>query len=222
MALTLLIGNKNYSSWSLRPWIAMKVAGIPFEEIVVSLDAADFKARALEIADTGKVPALKDGATKVWESLAILEYLAEKYPSLWPADAGARAHARAVSSEMHAGFAALRRECPMNFCRATKVRELTPEAIADVTRINALWTDCRSRFGNGGPFLFGPFTAADAMYAPIVSRFQTYAVDVNGAARDYMRAVTALPAWAEWGAAARQETWVLPRNEVDWPTVLRA
>jgi glutathione S-transferase len=224
VALTLIIGNKNYSSWSMRPWIAMKVAGIAFEEEVISLDAPDFKQRLSKISGTGKVPALIDGDVHVWESLAILEYLAEKFPhaGLWPANATARAHARAISSEMHAGFVPLRRHCPMNIWRPVKKRELTPEVAANVRRIDAMWTDCRARFGDGGFFLFGRFSAADAMYAPIVSRFHTYAVDVGPAARGYMDAVMALPAWAEWTAAAVKEPWVLPEDEPDWPTVLRA
>jgi glutathione S-transferase len=223
MALKLTLGNKNYSSWSFRPWIALKVAGIPFEEEVISLNAEDFKARVGRISGTGKVPALADGDVHVWESLAILEYVAEKFPQagLWPADPAARALARAIASEMHAGFVPLRRHLPMNMWRPVMTRELTPEAAANVRRIEAIWTDCRNRCGNGGPFLFGAFGAADAMYAPVVSRFHTYAVEVNGPARRYMDAVMALPAWAEWQAAALQEPWVLPEDEVDWPTVLR-
>jgi glutathione S-transferase len=223
MALILLIGNKNYSSWSMRPWIAMKVAGIAFEEEVISLDAKDFKARVTRISGTGKVPALADGDVHVWESLAILDYLAEAYPQarLWPDDPKARAHARAVAAEMHAGFVPLRRHCPMNMWRPPKARQLTPEAAADVRRIEEIWTDCRTRFGGGGPFLFGRFGAADAMYAPVVSRFQTYAIDVGPVARAYMEAVQALPPWTEWRAAALKEPWILPQNEVDWPMVLR-
>jgi glutathione S-transferase len=207
MALHLVIGNKNYSSWSFRPWIAMKAANIPFEETVISLNAPDFKERLLKISGTGKVPALVDGNVHVWESLAILEYLADKFPDhhLWPADPGARAHARAVASEMHAGFLPLRRACPMNFWRPVKARALTDEVAANVRRIDAMWTDCRLRFGQDGPFLFGPFGAADAMYAPMVSRFHTYAIEVG----------------AEWSAAALKEPWVLPEDEPDWPTVLR-
>ena len=222
MALLLLIGNKNYSSWSLRPWIAMKVAGIAFAEQVISLDAADFKERVRKISGTGKVPALADGETKVWESLAILEYLAERFPDarLWPAEAGARAHARAVAAEMHAGFTPLRRHCPMNVRRPVQRREPTPEAAENIGRIDTMWTDCRARFGQSGAFLFGAFGAADAMYAPVVSRFHTYGVDVGPVARAYMAAVMGLPAWAEWCAAARQEPWVLPQDEVDWPVVL--
>ena len=223
MALTLVIGNKNYSSWSFRPWIAMKVAGIAFDEVVISLNAPDFKPRLSKISGTGKVPALVDGDVQVWESLAILEYLAEKFPAakLWPADAAARAHARAIASEMHAGFLPLRRAVPMNLWRPVQSRELNAEAKANVQRIDAMWTDCRTRFGKGGPFLFGTFGAADAMYAPVVARFHTYDIAVGDAARAYMKAVMALPAWAEWTTAALKEPWVLPEDEVDWPTVLR-
>ena len=223
MGLHLTIGNKNYSSWSFRPWIAMKVARIPFDETVISLNAPDFKPRLLAISGTGKVPTLVDGDVHVWESLAIMEYLAEKFPSagLWPADPKARAHARAISNEMHAGFVPLRRHCPMNFWRPVKPRPANPDSDANVKRIDAIWSDCRARFGKGGPFLFGAFTAADAMYAPIVSRFVTYAIEVSAPSRAYMDAVTALPAWAEWKAAALKEEWVLPEDEPDWPTVLR-
>ena len=223
MTLKLTIGNKNYSSWSFRPWIAMKVAGIAFEEEVISLNAADFRARLGKISGTGKVPALADGDVHVWESLAILEYLAEKFPAagLWPSEPQARAHARAIAAEMHAGFVPMRRHLPMNMWRPVKARELTPEATANVRRIDAMWTDCRNRYGKGGAFLFGPFGAADAMYAPVVSRFHTYAVEVSAMSRSYLAAVMALPAWAEWYAAALQEPWVLAEDEVDWPTVLR-
>jgi glutathione S-transferase len=223
MALTLLIGNKNYSSWSFRPWIAMTVAGIPFTEEVISLDAEDFKARVTKISGSGKVPALLDGDVRVWETLAILDYLAETFPQagLWPAERAARAHARAIAAEMHAGFTALRRECAMNMWRPVMARELTPQALADVSRIDAIWTDCRTRFGAGGPFLFGGFGAADAMYAPVVSRFHTYAIKVSAVTRAYMEAVMGLPAWQEWRAAALREPWVLAKDEVDWPVVHR-
>jgi glutathione S-transferase len=222
MAFHLTIGNKNYSSWSMRPWFAMKVAGIPFEETVISLNAPDFKER-LKISGTGKVPVLVDGAVQVWESLAILEYLAETIPAarLWPADPAARAHARVIANEMHAGFVPLRRQCPMNMWRPVKKMELNAEAAANAARIDAMWSDCRARFGAGGPFLFGTFTASDAMYAPVVSRFHTYAVEVGAASRAYMAAVMALPAWAEWRAAALKEEWVLAQDEPDWPIVLR-
>ena len=223
MALKLVIGNKNYSSWSFRPWIAMKVAGIAFEEEVISLDAKDFKTRVTRISGTGKVPALADGNVQVWESLAILEYLAEKFSDarLWPADPAARAQARAIAAEMHAGFVPLRRHLPMNMWRPVMRRDLTPEVQANVRRIEAMWADCRTRHGAGGAFLFGPFGAADAMYAPVVARFHTYAVEVNALARTYMDAVMDLPAWREWQTQALAETWVLPEDEVDWPTVMR-
>jgi glutathione S-transferase len=224
VTLTLLIGNKNYSSWSLRPWIAMKVAGIPFVERLIPLETPNFKATVSAISGSGKVPALADGVVHVWESLAILEYLAEKFPAaaLWPAGGAARAHARTISAEMHAGFLPLRRDCPMNFWRPVKKRDLTPEAAGNVARINAIWSECRQRFGGSGKFLFGTFGVADAMYAPVVSRFHTYAVEVSATSRAYMDAVMQLPAWREWESAARKEQWVLAQDEVDWPTVLRA
>jgi glutathione S-transferase len=221
MGLKLIIGNKNYSSWSLRAWIAMKVAGIAFDEQVISLSATDFKARLSQVSGTGKVPALLDGDVHVWESLAILEYLAEKYPRLWPADPAPRALARAIAAEMHAGFAPLRRHLPMNMWRPVMPRQLTPEVKANVRRIEEMWIDCRTRYGAGGAFLFGGFGAADAMYAPVVSRLHTYAVEVGEVARAYMAAVMALPAWGEWRAAALAEPWVLPEDEVDWPQVVR-
>jgi glutathione S-transferase len=223
LALTLVIGNKNYSSWSFRPWIAMKVAGIAFQEVVISLNADDFKPRVSKLSGTGKVPVLDDSGVHVWESLSILEYLAERFPAarLWPAGPASRARARTISAEMHAGFVPLRRACPMNMWRPVKKRELSDEVMANVRRIEAMWAECRSRYGSGGPFLFGPFCAADAMYAPVVARFHTYDVEVGAATRAYMDAVMALPAWAEWTAAALKEPWVLPEDEVDWPTVLK-
>ncbi len=221
MALHLIIGNKNYSSWSFRPWLALKVSGIAFDETVISLEAKDFKARVTALSGAGRVPVLLDGDERIWESLAILEYLAEKFPAagLWPTDVGARAHARAIASEMHAGFLPLRRHLPMNVARPVKARALDDGAAGDVARIDAIWSECRAKFG--GPFLFGPFGAADAMYGPVIWRFHSYAVGVSAAARDYMRAVMDLPAWAEWREAARRETWVLPHDEVDWPEVPR-
>jgi glutathione S-transferase len=223
MGLHLVIGNKNYSSWSFRPWLAMKVAGIAFDETVISLEAQDFKARITAISAAGKVPVLIDGDTHIWESLAILEYLAEKFPAaaLWPMDTATRAQARAVASEMHAGFVSLRRLLPMNVWRPVKPRALDDGSKADVVRIDAIWSGCRARFAAGGPFLFGAFGAADAMYAPVIWRFHTYAVDVSDTARAYMRAMMTLPAWSEWRDAARREPWVLEHDEVDWPQVLR-
>jgi len=223
MALRLIIGNKNYSSWSLRPWLAIKVAGIAFEEMLLSLDAPDFKSRLAAIGGAGKVPVLIDGDTCIWESLAILEYLAEKFPmaGLWPREPQVRAHARAIATEMHAGFQSLRRDLPMNVRRPVRPRPLEAGASADVARIDTIWRECRARFGAGGPFLYGAFGAADAMYAPVVSRFHTYAVEVSAVARDYMRALMALPAWREWREAAQHEPWVLPQDEVDWPDAPR-
>src|SRR5262249_19314552 len=154
---------------------------IAFDEEVVNLDDPDFKTRVGAVSGTGKVPALDDGGVHVWESLAILDYLTEKFPAagLWPVEPAARAHARAVAAEMHAGFMALRRHCPMNMWRPVRRRELTEDVVADVRRIDQLWTDCRTRFGKSGPFLFGLFGAADAMYVPVVSRFHTYAIEVG-------------------------------------------
>ena len=201
----------------------MKVADLAFDETVISLEAADFKTRVMELGGSGRVPVLIDGDVWVWESLAILEYLAEKFPAarLWPESVAARAHARAIASEMHAGFAALRRHLPMNVARPVKFRALDAGAAKDVARIDAIWRQCRAKFGRGGVFLFGAFGAADAMFAPVVWRFHTYAVEVGATASDYMRAMMALPAWNEWRDAARRETWILAEDEVDWPQVLR-
>ena len=223
MPLRLIIGNKNYSSWSLRPWIALKAAGIAFDETVISLDAADFKAQIIALSGAGKVPVLLDGDVRVWESLAILEYLADKFPQagLWPAPEQARAHARAVAAEMHAGFVPLRRHLPMNVRRPVRPRPLDDGAKADVARIETIWTECRAKFGAGGPFLYGRFSAADAMYAPVVWRLHTYAVNVQAATRAYMDALLSLPASRDWYEAARREPWVLEHDEVDWPSVLR-
>jgi len=223
MTLKLIIGNKNYSSWSMRPWIAMKVAGIVFDEAVISLNAADFKTKVSPYSGTGKVPVLIDGDVCVWESLAILEYLAEKFSDkgLWPGDAASRAYARAIANEMHGGFLPLRRLLPMNMRRPVIKRELTPEVAVNVKRIENMWAGTRARFGKSGPFLFGRYGAADAMYAPVVSRLQTYDVAVSAATRAYMDAVMALPAWREWHDAGVKEPWVLAEDEVDWPTVLK-
>ena len=217
MALTLILGNKNYSSWSLRPWIAMRQAGIDFTDEVIPLYQPGSREHVLKYSPTGKVPVLLDGDMPIWESLAILEHLAEKFPAagLWPKEARARAHARAISAEMHAGFAALRNHCPMNMRRPPKARTLTPEVEEDVKRIEAIWADSRARFGQSGPFLLGAFSAADAMYAPVVSRFSSYAIPVGAPARDYMQAMMALPAWKEWAATAAAESWVMPHNELD-------
>jgi glutathione S-transferase len=223
MALKLIIGNKNYSSWSFRPWIALRAAGIPFDEDVISLYVEGSREQILARSPAGKVPILIDGQgtseVRVWESLAILEYAAEKFRDahLWPSESKARAHARAISTEMHAGFVPLRTECHMNMWRPPVKKNLSPDAQANVARIQAIWTETRARYGAGGPFLFGKFTAADAMYAPIVSRFETYMIDVTAPAADYMQAMIALPAWQEWRRAALNETWVIPKFEENYP-----
>jgi glutathione S-transferase len=221
MALTLIIGNKNYSSWSFRPWIAMKVAGIAFEEKVVPLHEPGSREQILQYSPAGKVPVLVDDDQRIWESLAILEYLAEKFPrqKLWPDDLRARAHARIVATEMHAGFQPLRKSCPMNLWLPVKARPQSEEVMANVRRIEFLWADCRARFGQGGPFLFGSFGAADAMYAPVVARLHSYGFTVGEGARNYMDAVMSLPAWAEWRAEALKEKWILKGDEPEWPLV---
>ncbi len=221
MSLKLFIANKNYSSWSLRPWIAMKMAGIAFEEEVIPLYEAGSAEKIRQYSPAGKVPILIDRGQHIWESLAILEHLAEKFPQarLWPADPQARSHARVVASEMHAGFPALRKACPMNMWLPPKARPQREEVMADVRRIDALWSDCLARFGGEGSFLFGRFTAADAMYAPVVSRFHTYGINVSSIARHYMEAIMALPAWTEWYEAAVKEPWIMRDNEPDWPLV---
>jgi glutathione S-transferase len=207
--LTLVIGNKNYSSWSLRPWLLMKQAGIPFAERYIPIRSATWNTQIRELSPSGKVPALVHGAVRVWDSLAICEYLAECFPEkqLWPAAVAARAEARSVSAEMHSGFMALRQNMFMNIRRRMPSRGRSPEALADIERIVAIWNGCRSRYATGGPFLFGAFSIADAMYAPIALRFQTYAVTVtvDGAAGDYARTLLALPALQEWVTAAHAE-----------------
>ena len=212
MGLTLIIGNKRYSSWSLRPWLAAAQVDIPFAETVIPLDQPGTRAAILEHSPSGRVPCLIDGDVTVWESLAIIEYLAERFPDrgLWPDDAGLRAVARAASCEMHAGFADLRNACPMDLGLEPKPGPRNHLAEADVARIVALWRDCRRRFGSGGPFLFGAFCAADAMYAPVVTRLVHYGFSVEADTRAYMDAVLALPAMRRWIAEAAAEPWVLP------------
>jgi glutathione S-transferase len=212
----LVIGNKNYSSWSLRPWIAMTVAGIDFTEEVIPLDQPDTKTRITAHSRAGRVPVLHHGAVTAWESLAILEYLAEAYPEarLWPSAMAHRAMARAVASEMHAGFQGLRAHCPMNMRRAKSRIEPPPDVAADVGRIEEIWRSCREAHVQEGPFLFGRFTAADAMFAPVVNRFEVYDIAVSPDSRDYMAAVMALPAWQRWKSAAEAEPWVIAAEEV--------
>jgi glutathione S-transferase len=215
MALKLVIANKAYSSWSFRPWILLRHFAIPFEEVVIPMARAETRAEMLQYAPTGKCPSLHDGEIAIWESLAIVEYIAESFPQLpiWPKDAAARAHARSLGAEMHAGFTGLRSHCPTIFRRPIKARELTPEAAADVVRIEAAWAHARQRFAGGGAFLFGDFCAADAMFAPVVERLRAYAVPVSAATQDYMHAIMALPAWHDWTAGAAQEPWVIEKYE---------
>lgn len=202
--LHLVIGSKRYSSWSLRPWLALKQAGLAFEETVVALRRPDTKANILEHSPSGKVPLLKDGSLLIWDSLAICEYVAELACAvpLWPESRGVRAVARAVSAEMHAGFPALRQHLPMDAGRRLPLPALPDDAQADIARVAAIWTDCRGRFGAGGPFLFGNWSIADAMFAPVVSRFSTYGVALSVQAAAYVETVMALQPMQEWIEAA--------------------
>jgi len=222
MSLTLVIGNKNYSSWSMRPWIAMKAAGIAFDEVLIPLYGEGSAEAILKYSPAGKVPILHDGDVAIWDSLSILEYLAEKFPDagLWPKDTAARALARSVSAEMHSGFQPLRQHCTMNLWLPPKPRPMPQEVYDNMKRIETIWADCRARYGKGGPFLFGErFGNADAMYAPVVARFHNYGLPVGQATLAYMDAVRATPAWKEWEEAGLKETWVLQHNEPDWPFV---
>lgn len=212
----LIIGNKLYSSWSLRPWILMKAKGFAFTETVIPLSQPDTKKNILQHSPTGKVPLLVDNGIRVWESLAIMEYLAEAFPSagIWPKDKAARAHARAASSEMHAGFQALRQACPMNLARRFKPREWNTDVLDAVSRVEELWTEARATFAGGGEFLYGDFSAADAMFAPVVTRLDTYQVPVSAQSRAYMDAILAHPAFVAWRTDALKEPWFLPHYEV--------
>ena len=217
MTLKLVIGNKNYSSWSMRPWLALRAGNIAFEEISIPLytDNPADKDRILSFTRSGKVPCLIDGDVTVWDSLSIIEYLAERFPEakLWPDDRAARAHARSISAEMHSGFLPLRNECGMNLHRPVRTVPLSADARANVARIDQIWSECRTRYGKSGPFLFGTFGAADAMFAPVVHRFRTYAIDVSPVAKAYMETMMALPAFAEWTKAGLAETLVIEKFE---------
>jgi glutathione S-transferase len=212
---TLYVGNKNYSSWSLRPWLALKRTGAEFDEVLIPLDQPTTRATILKVSPSGRVPVLLHGEFAVWDSLAICEYLAERFPEakLWPEDGAARAVARSASAEMHSGFAALRGHLPMNIRSSFPNRGVTPEVQAEINRIVALWRDCRRRFGAGGPFLFGDFTIADAMFAPVVTRFRTYRVALDDEAQAYCDAVWAMPAMQEWAQAAANEPMVIEAAE---------
>jgi glutathione S-transferase len=218
MTLKLVIGNKNYSSWSMRPWLALRAKGVTFEEILIPLYTGDAdKKRILEVTQSGKVPALIDGDVTIWDSLAIIEYAAERFPDahLWPHDRASRAHARSISAEMHSGFAALRNECGMNLHRPVGAKSLSENARADIARIQQIWSECRERYGKTGSYLFGAFSGADAMYAPVVHRFRTYAIEATPSVRDYMDAMRSLPAFGEWTSAALAETLVIEKFEND-------
>jgi glutathione S-transferase len=215
--LTLYIGNKNYSSWSFRPWIALTAAGVPFREVLIPFDDNGGNPKFREISPTGRVPVLHDGEFRVWESLAIIEYVAELFPekAIWPKAAADRAVARSVSMEMLSGFRGVRNACPMNL-RRPKGRLHLPTEVqagvdADVARISAIWTELTAR--SGGPYLFGEFSAADAMFAPVVNRFEAYDLVSDTAVLAYMAAMKAHPAWKAWETAALAETWIVPADE---------
>lgn len=205
--MKLVIGNKNYSSWSLRPWIALKHFGIPFEEIRIPLDQPQTRARILEHSPAGKVPCLIDGAVTVWDSLAILEYLAEREPRLWPAGKAVRAKARSVAAEMHSGFAALRTHMPMNVRMRAPGKGRNAQVDLDLERIQSIWAE------KTGAFLFGQFCAADAMFAPVALRLRSYQPPLAAASRAYVEAMLALPAMKEWIDAAEREPEALPEYD---------
>ncbi|QBR70000.1 glutathione S-transferase [Beijerinckiaceae bacterium] len=216
MSLTLLIANKTYSSWSFRPWILMRHFGIPFEEVVIPLAQETTRAEISRFSPSGKCPALRDGEILVWDSLAIIEYVAELNPQLaiWPSERAARAQARSLSAEMHSGFAAMRSLLPMNMRRPVHKCALSPEASADISRIEQAFAQARKQFGQAGPFLFGQFSAADAMFAPIVNRLHVYDVEVTPVTKDYMEAMSVLPAYQDWRAQAQAEAWSIEKYEV--------
>lgn len=205
--LTLVVATKNYSSWSLRPYLALAHTGQPFREVVVPLGQADTTSLIAKYSPSGRVPALQHGELVIWDSLAICEYLAEQFPQakLWPQDTAARAMARSVTAEMHSGFTALRNHMPMNLRARRPGEGRAPGVAEDIARITGLWTECRARFGQGGPFLFGAFSIADAFYAPVVTRFVTHGVELDAGGAAYRDAVLALPALKAWTEAAQGE-----------------
>lgn len=209
----LVIGSKNWSSWSLRPWLGMRRCGIPFEEVNVRLRSPATKAEILRHSPSGQVPVLLDGDFAVWDSLAILEYLAERHPEarLWPQSPRARARARSISAEMHAGFRPLRMACPMEVLSVAPLEPVPEDVAADIRRIVDIWRNARIAHAPEGPFLFGGFSAADAMYAPVASRFRTYIPDLalygdDGQAQAYVDTISSLPESAAWADGAREET----------------
>lgn len=213
----LVIGNKNYSSWSLRPYMALAMAGIDFEEKLITFGEPAFGKAVVKISKASLVPILVHGKNTVWDSLAIMEYAAETWSdrNLWPKNKAARAMARSVSAEMHSGFRNLRNACPMNLRRAIKPVAMNDDIRADVARLEALWKECRSAHGRGGPFLFGKFSIADAMFTPIVTRFETYDIKVSNDTQHYMNAVMATPAFHDWKADGLKEKSLYLEDEVD-------
>jgi glutathione S-transferase len=216
---TLIIGNKNYSSWSLRPYMALSMAGIPFDEKMIRFGEPRFTREVRKISKAGQVPILLHNGIMINDSLAIIEYAHETWPakSIWPKNKAARAKARSVAAEMHAGFRSIRSACPMNLRREKK---LPPggisEAVAkDVARLEELWAECRKAYGKGGPFLFGKFSAADAMFTPVVSRLETFAIPVSKTTQAYMNAILQTPAFVKWKAESTSENWIVPEDEVD-------
>lgn len=207
MAFRLVIGDKSFSSWSLRPWLLLKQAGVPFEEINIVLRQGDTPEQIAKYSPSGKIPALLTDEGLVWDSLAISEYVAELVPDrkLWPADRYARAVARAVSAEMHAGFVSLRTEMSMDCLSTIALPAVSEATLKDIARIQAIWRECRQKFGKGGDFLFGHFTVADAIYAPVVTRFLTYGVALDDVAARYCDTIMALAPMKEWIAGARAE-----------------
>lgn len=218
---TLVVGNKNYSSWSMRGGLMVRIAGIECEEIVIPLDRPESAAAIRKHSPSGKVPVLLHRGLAVWESLAIAEYLNDLKPEagLWPSSAAARAHARAISAEMHAGFSDLRTHMPMNIRASYPGKGMAPGVRADIERITSTWRDCRKRFGGAFPrddgFLFGTFGAADAMFAPVVTRFRTFGVALDADSEAYAKAVLAQPAVQEWIDAAKNEPWLIQSCELD-------
>jgi len=212
--ITLFIGNHNYSSWSLRPWILLRHLGLAFDAVVIPLDQPDTRARIEAVNPAGKLPLLRHGALDVWDSLAICEYACELAGSGLPRDRAARARVRSAAAEMHAGFPALRTAWPMNARAVGRRTPSTPALERDVRRIVELWNDCRRRYGAGGPWLFGDYSLADAMYAPVALRFRTYGAAVEGAAAAYLATVLADAHLADWIAAAAAEPWTIAADEV--------
>ena len=215
MSYTLLIGNKNYSSWSLRPWLLLHAFGVPFTEQRYVFDTPEFAAeiQSRKLSPNGKVPVLLDGEIVVWDSLAMSEYLAERHAAMWPVDATARAHARCACAEMHSGFQAMRNSMPMNVRRSYPIALPGEDVQKDIDRLQALWTEARSKFGGGGPFLYGKFSVADAYFAPVVFRFNTYGVAMTPMVADYVKAMLAHPSMQRWIADSAAEKEVVDHEE---------